>query len=174
MKLAAKQPAVNKSNCLIRPMSFEDWPNVASVYTEALKGSNATFEIECPSWAEWDEYHFESCRWVIEAGTDFAGWAALVPVSKRKVYKGVAEVSIYIGNNFQGKGLGKILIHKLINCSEQNGIWTLQAVMFPDNLASVHLHKQYGFREVGYRRKIAKHSGQWRDTVLLERRSTKL
>jgi len=172
MKLAAKQtPVVNH---LIRPMSFEDWPYVASVYMEGLKGGNATFETECPSWEEWNDNHIESCRLVIESGTDFAGWAALIPVSKRKVYKGVAEVSIYIGNNFRGKGFGKLLLLELTNCSELNGIWTLQAVMFPDNPVSVNLHKQCGFREVGYRRKIAKHSGQWRDTVLLERRSTKL
>ena len=173
MKLAAKQTPAVKPNHLIRPMSFEDWPE-AYVYMEGLKEGNATFEIECPSWEEWDENHIESCRLVIESGTDFAGWAALIPVSKRKVYKGVAEVSIYIGNNFQGKGLGKLLLLELINHSELNGIWTLQAVMFPDNPVSVNLHKHCGFREVGYRRKIAQHFGQWRDTVLLERRSIKL
>lgn len=144
-----------------------------SIYLASLATGDATFETETPSWEEWDANHLSVPRLVAVSPTagGVLGWAALTRVSRRAVYAGVAEVSVYVASNFRGKGVGKTLLNQLIAHSEQVGLWTLQASVFPENIASLTLHKLCGFREVGSRHRIGILHGIWRDTVLLERRS---
>jgi phosphinothricin acetyltransferase len=155
-------------------MSANDWEQVRSIYLEGLREGNSTFETEAPSWQAWDEGHLQSPRLVMRAEDHVLGWAALSPVSKRRVYSGVAEVTIYVTQAARGKGIGRALLEALIEASEQAGIWTLQASIFPENVASIELHRNCGFREVGKREHIAKLNGIWRDTVLFERRSRQI
>ncbi len=148
------------------------WPEVRAVYVEGVASGDATFETEAPEWERWDASHLRACRLVaLDGGGRVAGWAALSRVSARKVYAGVAEVSVYVGAAFRGRGIGRTLLSALVQASEAEGIWTLQASIFPENVASVELHKSCGFREVGRRERVGKLKGRWRDTVLLERRS---
>ena len=152
-------------------MMADDWEQVCSIYLEGVREGNSTFETEAPSWVAWDAAHLGSPRLVMRAEDRVLGWAALSPVSKRRVYSGVAEVTIYVTQSARGQGIGRALLEALIEQSEQQGIWTLQASIFPENTASIELHLRCGFREVGKRERIAKLRGVWRDTILLERRS---
>lgn len=158
----------------ILPMQPEDWPEVKKIYEEGIATKNATFQKEAPSWEEWDKGHLHKCRFVAKEGERILGWAALSPVSGRCVYAGVTEVSIYLAASVRGKGLGSRLLNHLIDESEKNNIWTLQAGIFPENIASIGLHKKCGFREVGLREKLGEMDGVWRDVVLLERRSRRV
>jgi L-amino acid N-acyltransferase YncA len=152
-------------------MQAEDWPAVKAIYEEGIATGNATFQTEAPLWDEWNNTHLQHSRLVAKIDNEVVGWVALTPVSERCVYAGVAEVSVYIAAKARGKGVGKALLKELINSSEAEGIWTLQAGIFPENVASIRLHEQAGFRVVGYRERVGKHFGVWRDTILLERRS---
>jgi phosphinothricin acetyltransferase len=156
---------------MIEAMRPEDWPAVVTIYLEGIATGHATFETQAPSWQEWDEAHLQCGRLVARAGGRIVGWAALSPVSRRQVYSGVAEVSVYVGSQSRGQGIGRALLEQLIRDSEEHAVWTLQAAVFPDNEATVSLHKRCGFREVGRRERIGKLNGEWRDTLLLERRS---
>jgi L-amino acid N-acyltransferase YncA len=156
---------------VIEEMLAQHWDGVRAVYLEGIATGQATFEREAPAWESWDKSHLPFARLVAHCEEASAGWAALSPVSSRKVYAGVAEVSVYVGSEFRGRGLGRTLLEALIRASELNGIWTLQAGIFPENSASVALHLACGFREVGRRERIGRLEGRWRDTVLLERRS---
>ena len=157
---------------VIEKMLPGHWDDVRSVYIEGLATGDASFETEAPEWERWDATHLPCCRLVALEGARVAGWAALSHVSARKVYAGVAEVSVYVGASFRGKGAGRLLLSKLVAESEENGVWTLQAGVFPENVASVALHLSCGFREVGRRERIGRaKEGRWRDTLLLERRS---
>jgi phosphinothricin acetyltransferase len=158
-------------NCRIEQMTPADWTHVRAIYLEGIRSGHSTFETEAPSWETWDAGHSPSPRLTARNGDAVLGWAALSPVSKRTVYRGVAEVSVYVAESAHGHGIGRALLEALIAASEQNGIWTLQASIFPENTASVKLHRRCGFREVGKRERIAKHHGIWRDTLLFERRS---
>ncbi|MGG3860151.1 N-acetyltransferase family protein [Metabacillus fastidiosus] len=155
---------------IINEMLSDDWDQVKSIYIEAINKGNATFDKEAPSWENWDTNHFATCRLVARLEGKVAGWAALTPISSRPAFSGVAEVSIYISELAKGKGIGSALLKALIENSEQEGFWTLQSGIFPENIASLNLHYKYGFREVGVREKIGKLDGVWRDIVLLERR----
>lgn len=155
----------------IRALEEADWPAVRAIYLEGIATGHATFETGAPSWETWDTNHFPAPRLVAVSAEGVAGWAALSRVSSREVYAGVAEVSVYIANGSRGLGVGRALLQKLIAHSEAGGIWMLQASIFPENAASIALHKSFGFREVGHRERIGKMNGVWRDTVLLERRS---
>jgi L-amino acid N-acyltransferase YncA len=157
---------------VIDTMKESDWEQVRSIYLEGIATGDATFESDAPPWERWNESHLSSCRLVARSGDSVRGWAALSPVSSRCVYGGVAEVSIYIGQRYRGAGAGRALLMALITESERNGLWTLQAAIFPENRASIDLHRSCGFREVGRRERIGKMNGRWRDTVLLERRSS--
>jgi L-amino acid N-acyltransferase YncA len=157
--------------CEITFMQHDDWPAVRQIYAEGIATGNATFETELPNWEKWNSTHRPDCRLVARKGKQILGWAALSPVSSRRVYAGVAEVSVYVGSSSHGHGVGTALLKALIEHSERNGIWTLQAGIFPENFASIALHKTYGFREVGIRHRIGKLGEVWRDTMLLERRS---
>jgi phosphinothricin acetyltransferase len=153
-------------------MTAADWEQVRSIYLEGIATGHATFETDAPEWEKWDAGHLRKMRLVAREGAGaILGWAALSPVSDRCVYGGVAEVSVYVGEHGRGRGVGRALLEALIEASEQNGIWTLQAGVFPENAASVKLHLSCGFREVGRRERIGKMNGVWRDTLLLERRS---
>ncbi|WP_323789805.1 GNAT family N-acetyltransferase [Psychroserpens sp.] len=154
-----------------RDLMQTDWDTVSKIYQEGLDTGNATFETNCPDWKDWDFGHIKQCRIIAEINNKIVGWAALSPVSSRCVYGGVAEVSVYVASKFSGQKIGTTLLKTLISESEKQGIWTLQAGIFPENIGSIKIHKQLGFREVGYRERIGKMYGVWRDTVLLEKRS---
>jgi phosphinothricin acetyltransferase len=156
---------------VIERMGREHWERVRSIYLEGIATGDATFETVAPEWEHWDAAHMSFCRLVALDDKIIAGFAALGPVSSREVYAGVAEVSVYVGAEFRGKGVGRVLLEALVRESEAEGIWTLQAGIFPENTASVALHRACGFREVGRRERVGKLGGRWRDTVLLERRS---
>ncbi|MGY3089821.1 L-amino acid N-acyltransferase YncA [Hymenobacter sp. UYAg731] len=154
------------------PLLAAHWPAVRAIYAEGMATGTATFATEPPSWEAWDSGHLPSCRLVATAKTgQVLGWVALSPVSGRCVYAGVAEVSVYVGAAARGQGVGLALMKALVNESEQNGLWTLQAGIFPENTASVRLHEAAGFRLVGRRERIGQLRGVWHDTLLLERRS---
>ena len=156
---------------IIRAMAAADWTNVRAIYCAGIATGQATFETETPSWTDWNKAHLAAPRLVAVCGEVIVGWAALSPVSSRSVYEGVAEVSVYVEENARGRGVGSLLLAALVSDSEKEDIWTLQASIFPENAASISLHKACGFREVGTRRRIGKLHRVWRDTVLLERRS---
>ena len=155
---------------IIDQMKASDWERVRAIYLEGIRSGHSTFETEAPSWEKWDEGHLSIARLVMRDGETVLGWAALSPVSKRYVYRGVAEVTVYVSENAQGQGIGRTLLEALIEESEKNGMWTLQASIFPENPASVRFHLRCGFREVGRRERIAMLNGAWRDTLLFERR----
>lgn len=149
----------------------EHYPAVRRIYEEGLATGIATFETKSIDWAAWDEKYLPVCRLVAIADGEIIGWAALTPYSKREVYRGVGEVAIYVGEKSRGKGIGQALLGELISRAEKEGFWTLQAVIFSQNKASIALHQQAGFRTVGFRERIAQRDGAWHDNVLMERRS---
>jgi len=155
---------------MIDQMTPNDWEQVREIYLEGIRSGNSTFETDAPSWEKWNENHLAIARLVMRDEESVLGWAALSPVSKRDVYRGVAEVTVYVTESARGKGIGRALLEALIAESEKNDIWTLQASIFPENTASVELHLRCGFREVGRRERIAMLRGVWRDTILFERR----
>lgn len=156
----------------IEPLQSSDWNEVRSIYEEGIATGNATFETEAPSWERWDASHLPGCRLVARGPDGILGWAALSPVSSRRVYAGVAEASVYVAGASQGQGVGRSLLAALIAAAEQDGIWMLQAGVFPENKASLILHERCGFRQVGRRERLGQSHGTWRDVILLERRST--
>jgi phosphinothricin acetyltransferase len=155
-------------------MTSDDWPQVRAIYQEGIATRQATFEMDAPSWEEWDAAHLARCRLVARAEEGVLGWAALSPVSRRPCYSGVAELSVYVRASARGRGVGAALLNRLISDSEAEGIWTLQGATFPENAASLRLQARCGFRVVGRRERIARMDGVWRDTVLTERRSRKV
>ena len=159
-------------NYQITPLQTDDWPTVREIYREGIATGHATFETDLPDWEKWDSGHRQDCRLIARKGQQVLGWAALSPVSVRRVYAGVAEVSVYVAARARGSGVGRALLEALIEESELHRIWTLEARIFPENAASIALHKSCGFREVGVRRQIGKRDEVWRDVVLLERRSS--
>jgi L-amino acid N-acyltransferase YncA len=147
------------------------WPAVQAIYREGIATGHATFETDVPGWDPWDAGHLEHSRLVAAAGGEVVGWAALAPVSTRPVYAGVAEVSVYVAERGRGQGTGGVLLRAVVSSAEEQGIWTLQAGIFPENGASVALHERCGFRVVGVRERIGRLRGTWRNVLLLERRS---
>ncbi len=155
----------------IRPMQENDWPSVSEIYAQGIATGFATFETEVPDFHGWNKAHLQNCRFVAEQEGEIAGWAALSPVSGRCVYGGVGEVSVYVATTHHGLGIGRKLMAHLILASEKEGLWTLQSGIFPENTASIKLHEKSGFRKIGYREKVGKLHGQWKDNLLFERRS---
>jgi phosphinothricin acetyltransferase len=156
----------------ITDMRTSHGPEVLRIYREGIATGQATFETNVPAWDAWDADHLRFARLVAEVAEEVVGWAALSPVSRRQVYRGVAEVSVYVDERWRGRAIGRALLERLIAAAEANGIWTLQASIFPENTASLALHQELGFRLVGRRERIGQHHGIWRDTLLLERRSS--
>lgn len=159
---------------MIREMTGQDGSSILEIYKMGVDSRNATFDTTVPSWIDWDLKHLQHSRFVYVDKQKVLGWIALTPVSARQVYRGVAEVNVYIDINFLGKGIGSQLIEQLINSSEEQGIWTLYSSIFPENTATFKLHEKFGFRVIGRREKIAKLDDIWRDTVVLERRSKRI
>lgn len=155
----------------IEVMTDDNWPAVRTIYAEGIATRNATFETTLPEWEKWDAGHLRACRFVARAGVDVLGWAALGPVSSRCVYAGVAEVSVYVSERARNKKIGSQLLAALVEASENEGIWTLQAGIFPENVASIAVHNRCGFTVVGVRQRLGCLDGRWRDVVLMERRS---
>ena len=155
----------------IRLFAKDDWDAVAEIYRQGVETKNATFEAFVPDYETWIKKFHAHLFWVATIDNQVVGWAGLQPASFRKVYEGVVEVTIYVHSDHTGKGIGKALMRHLVFESEKAGIWTLYASIFPENTTSIHLHRSAGFREIGYREKIAQLDGKWRDTVLFERRS---
>jgi phosphinothricin acetyltransferase len=154
-------------------MTAADWPEVAGIYGEGIATGTATFEREVPTWERWRATRVEDpCLVARDPGGALLGWAALSPVSPREVYRGVGAISIYVDPAFAKRGVGRTLLETLIEGSERAGFWTLQAGIFPDNEASVALHRSCGFRLVGVRERVGRTAeGRWRDVALYERRS---
>lgn len=156
----------------IREMDETDWKQVASIYQEGIATKKATFQTEVPKYVDWDYSHLKAGRFVAVSNNDVVGWVALSPTSSRCVYRGVAEVSIYIAKKARGQHVGETLLNALIKKSEEMGIWTLQSGIFEINEASIQLHKKCGFRLLGIRERIAQDvDGTWQNTVIMERRS---
>jgi phosphinothricin acetyltransferase len=155
----------------ISTMQGQDWPDVRAIYEEGIATGHATFETQAPDREAWDAKHLHHARLVARRDGQSLGWVALSPVSSRCVYSGVAEVSIYVAASARGQSIGKALLQAAVAASEKSGIWTLQAGIFPENVASISLHRSCGFREVGVRKRLGQLSGIWRDVLLLERRS---
>jgi L-amino acid N-acyltransferase YncA len=156
---------------LVRELRATDWPAVRRIYGEGIATRNATFETEVPSRASLEAKWLAGHRWVAEIDGEVAGWAAATPVSPRACYSGVAETSVYVGAAFRGRGVGRALLARQTSAADAGGLWTLQTAIFPENLASLALHRAAGFRTLGVRERVAEHHGVWRDTVLMERRS---
>ena len=158
----------------LRDLEAADWEAVADIYWDGIRDGLATFETSIPSWEEWSAVHPPGLRLVAEAGVAVAGWIAAAPLSARRAYRGVVEHSVYVAADWRRKGIGRLLLEGLIARTEAAEIWTIQTSIFPENRASLELHRQCGFREVGMRERIGKRDGLWRDTVLLERRSPRV
>jgi phosphinothricin acetyltransferase len=159
-------------------MRPEDWPQVERIYREGIDAGNATFESDPPTWKSFDSGKVADPRLVAVEGDTVVGWAAASPVSSRPAYRGVIEHSVYVAGSAQGRGIGRELLRAFLDAAEAAGYWTVQSSIFPENTASMRLHEQNGFRTVGRREAIAlmtygPHRGRWRDTVLVEWRSTK-
>ena len=156
---------------MIRDMNDSDALFVLEIYKKGIEIGNATFETTVPSWKKWDQSHHRHCRFVYVENSAVVGWVALSPVSQRPCYSGVAEISIYVSPDHFKKGIASKLMAHLIPESEKHGIWTIYSSIFPENKASYRLLMKFGFREVGLRERIGQLDGQWRSTLILERRS---
>jgi L-amino acid N-acyltransferase YncA/DNA-binding transcriptional ArsR family regulator len=156
----------------VRALEPSDWPDVRRIYAEGIATGDATFETEVPDRRALDRAWLPEHRWVAEADGGVVGWAAAKPASDRPVYAGVAETSVYVGDDYRGRGVGKALIHRQVTAADDAGLWTLQTSIFPENRAGIALHQTAGFRTLGMRERIARHHGVWRDTVFMERRRT--
>jgi L-amino acid N-acyltransferase YncA len=156
----------------IVPLAVNHWEAVRAIYLEGIATGDATFQQTAPEWTDWHKGHLPTCRLIAEKDYEILGWAALSSVSSRCVYAGVAEVSVYVAQLARGTGVGTKLLQALVSASEAEGIWTLQAGIFPENTASIALHTKAGFRIIGTRQRLGSMNGRWRDVVLLERRST--
>jgi phosphinothricin acetyltransferase len=154
----------------VRPLLSSDWPAVAAIFAEGIATGDATFETTVPEWEDWNARHLPEHRYVAEIDNEVVGWIAVIPYSSRAVYRGVGEESIYVSARARGGGVGRALLSTLIERARSGGLWTLQAGIFPENEASLALHRAHGFREVGKRERIGELDGVWRDVVLLELR----
>ena len=163
------------SGVRIRPLVEADWPAVEEIYREGIRAGNATFDPDPPTWEGFDATRSSIARLVAVREDVVLGWVAASPVSSRDVYRGVLEHSVYVATSARGRGVGSDLLAAFLDAADRAGIWTVQASVFPENPASLSLHRRAGFREVGRRERIAlmtfgPWAGQWRDTILIERR----
>lgn len=156
---------------MIRDMKKEDWNRIAEIYTQGLEEGISTFNTDCPGYEAWDAGHHKDCRLVYEEEGRVAGWAALSPTSSRPVYRGCVELSVYVDKDCRGRGIGTLLVKQMIAEAEKAGYWSLYSAIFSINTQSIALHKKCGFREIGYRERIAKDRfGVWQNTTLMEYR----
>ena len=158
---------------MIRAMEENDWARVAEIYRQGMESGKSTFNTECPDFEEWDKGHIRICRFVYEEDGNVVGRVAISPTSSRCVYKGCVEMSVYVDQNYQGHGVGTALVKELIKRSEQEGYWSIYSAIISINKASIGLHKKCGFRDIGYRERIAKDRfGVWQNTTLMEYRAS--
>lgn len=158
---------------MIREMLDTDWSRVAEIYKQGMESGIATFNTECPGFEDWNNSHIKECRYVYEEDGQVVGWVAISPTSSRCVYKGAVEMSVYIDSAFKGKGIGTALVDHLIQESQKLGYWSIYSAIISINKASIALHKKCGFREIGYRERIAKDKfGEWQNTTLMEFRAS--
>jgi L-amino acid N-acyltransferase YncA len=169
--LGRPQGSASNDALRIRELEAKDWPAVRAIFEEGIATGQATFETEAPSWEDWDGAHLAGPRLVADEDGEVVGWAALSPVSSRCVYRGVAENSVYVASRARGRGVGRTLLTRLVEDAGRAGIWTIHAGIFPENEASVAMHRRCGFRVVGTQERLGQHHGVWRDVLLLERRS---
>jgi L-amino acid N-acyltransferase YncA len=163
--------AIDAGAITVEELLSKHWPGVAGVYEEGIATGHATFETEVPTWAAWDSSHLPEHRLVALRDGEVVGWAAVSPVSDRCVYGGVVENSVYVAEATRGQGIGQRLLEQLIASTEAAGIWTIQTGIFPENEGSIRLHERVGFEVVGRRKRLGRLRGEWRDVLLLERRS---
>jgi phosphinothricin acetyltransferase len=163
--------AVDERTTIAEALRPEHWAEVARIYADGIATGHATFETEVPSWEGWDAAHLPEHRFVAVEDGRVVGWVAVSPVSQRCVYGGVVENSVYVDASARGRGVGRLLLERLVASTEAAGIWTIQTGIFPENEASVRLHERVGFRVVGRRERLGKLRGVWRDVLFLERRS---
>jgi phosphinothricin acetyltransferase len=157
---------------ITRTLREGDWARVADIYGQGIRSGDATFETDVPSWSEWSEAKLPVCRLVAEVNGRVVGFAAVSPVSSRPVYAGVAEVMVYVDEGVRGRGVGRLLLEALVRCAEAADLWTLQAGIFPENAASIAVHRAVGFEVMGTHERLGRfHDGRWRDVVRMERRS---
>jgi L-amino acid N-acyltransferase YncA len=161
---------------IIRTMTESDWPDVERIYREGIATGNATFEAAPPSWEEFDREKVADPRLVATEGGTVVGWAAAGRVSSRCVYEGVLEHSVYVAEAARGHGVGRVLLDAFLRAAEDARVWTVQSGVFPENEPSLALHRELGFRTVGTRERVGKmgygpYAGQWRDVIMIERRS---
>lgn len=153
-------------------MRKNDWNDMMRIYEQSLRKGDVTFTTECPSYEEWDAAHVRECRYVYEVDGKVVGYTMIAPTSKREPYRGVAELSIFVDQDYLRKGIGTEMLRKLCVETEKLGYWTLYSAIFSVNTASIELHKKCGFRVIGYREKIAKDRfGNWQSTTIMERRN---
>lgn len=156
---------------MVRAMRPEDWSRVEYIYKQGVERGTSTFTTECPDYEHWNQTYHQDCRFVYEADGVVAGFVAISPVSSKSHYSGVAEVCIYVDEAYWRRGIGEALLNALIEDAFTKEYWTLYSSIFSDNAASIELHKKCGFRLIGYREKLAKDRfGQWKSTVMLEKR----
>lgn len=158
-------------NWEIRNFQKENYSDVARIYQMGIEGRNATFQKVVPTLEAWDQKYLDVCRFVVMENGVTIGWAALLPFSAMPSYRGVAELSIYIDPAAAGKGIGTALMAHIVTESEKAGFWTLQSLVFPENTASIALHKKFGFKTLCVHEKLGEMDGVFRDVALLERRS---
>jgi L-amino acid N-acyltransferase YncA/DNA-binding transcriptional ArsR family regulator len=158
------------SDVHVRALRTEDWPGVRRLYGDGIATGDATFDTDVPSRVTLDATWLPGHRWVAHVGDALAGWAAITAASTRSCYAGVGETSVYVGDGFRGRGVGKALLHQQVSAADADDLWTLQTSIFPENRAGLALHHAAGFRTLGVRERIAHQHGVWRDTVFLERR----
>lgn len=158
---------------MIREMTKNDWDRVSAIYMQGILSGRSTFNTECPSYEEWDAGHIKECRYVYEKEGEVLGWISISPTSGRRVYRGCVEMSVYVDENYRGKGIGTKLIKKLISEAIDAGYWSIYSAIISINKASISVHKKCGFREIGYRERIAKDRfGNWQNTTLMEYRAS--
>jgi L-amino acid N-acyltransferase YncA len=155
----------------VRALESTDGAKILAIYAEAIKGAHATFDTNVPTWTEWNRAHLPMHRYVAVDGTKILGWSALSKFSERREYAGIVECHTFVRADAQRKRVGSTLLADLIAATEAQGLWTLQAHIFPENTAALALHAKLGFDVVGTRHRMGRHRGRWRDVLLLERRS---
>lgn len=154
---------------MVREMNEKDWKRVEEIYLQGIERGTATFNTKCPSYEEWDKAHIDNCRFVYADEGKVVGWVAISPTSSRCAYKGCVEMSVYIDSNYQGRGIGTKLVGQLLQEAEKLGYWSVMSTVISINTASIALHRKCGFREIGYRERIAKDRfGNWQNTTLFE------
>lgn len=162
-----------RAAAVVAPMTAGHAEQVLAIYRSGIEEGDATFETAVPAWSAFDAARLPGHRFVALDPHDgrVLGWIAASGVSSRPAYRGVVEHSVYVHPAARGRGIARALLTAFVTSTESAGVWTIQSGVFPENTASLALHRAAGFRVVGTRERIGRHGGDWRDVILLERRS---